>query len=89
MLFLLMSTVISLCALLGKRHIAGPSVQKLLVAFSAIHSQMHPQLHKVCIPSVIHQDVLIAGFRKYFRLRYGQKKMERMCGSPKTGLGLH
>lgn len=83
MLFLLRSTVTSLCALLGKRHMAGPTVQKLLVAFSAIHSQMQPQLHKVCIPSVIHQDVLIAGLRKYFRLRYRQKKWKGCVGHPK------
>lgn len=69
--------------LLGKRHIGGPTVQKLLVAFSAVHSQMQPELHEVCIPSEIHQDMLTAGLRKYFRSRYRQKRRKGCVGHPK------
>lgn len=40
----------------GEPLMAGPAFSKLLVAFSALHSQMQPELHKVYIPSVIHQE---------------------------------
>lgn len=82
MLFLV-RTQRSPCVPVRERHIAGPTLQKLLVAFSAVHSQMQPELHAVCIPPEIHQDVLTAGLRKYFRSRYRQKRRKGCVGHPK------